>query len=127
MGSAGLANSLLPRWGSRSWRICTGIFSALILVWGAWTTVSDYLEGYVFWWYNLSFALFGISGLGLVLLVREGILAYNNAKAFGLHPKRGESAKAIAPEDGNFETLSIRDTDADTESSHLQENDDSRG
>ena len=113
MGSAGLANSLLPRWGSRSWRICMGVFSVLILAWGAWTAVSDYFEGYVFWWYNLSFALFGITGLGLVLLVREGIMAYNNAKAFGLHPKRDESAKAIAPEDDDFETHSIGEADTE--------------
>jgi len=53
-------------------------------------------------------------------------MAYNNAKAFGLHPKRDESAKAIAPDD-DFETLSMGETESDTESSHLQENDNSRG
>ena len=115
---------MLPSWGSRTWRICSGVLAVLILAYGVWTTISDYLGGYVFWWYNISFALFGFTILGLVLLVREGIMALHNAEAFGLHPTRGESAKAIASED-DFEAISIGDTDA--ESSHYQENDDSYG
>ena len=92
-----------------------------------WTTISDYFGGYVFWWYNLSFALFGFTILGLVLLVREGIMAYNNAQAFGLRPKRDKYVEATAPEDDDLGALSIGETEADNEASQLQGNDDSRG
>ena len=115
LGSTGFANRMLPSWGSRSWRICTGVFAVLILAYGTWTTISDYFGGYVFWWYNLSFALFGFTILGLVLLVREGIMALRNAEAFGLRPKRDKYVEATAPEDGDFEALSLGDTEADAE------------
>ncbi|TFG10301.1 hypothetical protein EU538_02385 [Candidatus Thorarchaeota archaeon] len=60
----------------------------LLFVWGIWMMLTDILEGYVLWWYNLSIVLFGFAIFGLGLLVIEGLRAMRNLFKFGLHPDR---------------------------------------
>ena len=79
-----------PIWGSKCWRILTVVSAILILAWGIWTMVSDYLAGYQQWWYNSTLVIFAISLLGLVLLVRQGLDAFNNLTKYGFHPDKSE-------------------------------------
>lgn len=88
MSSSAPVSSCFPMWGSKGWRVCSAIIAILILAYGTYSALSDILNGYVIWWYNLSFVLFAFAILGLVLLVREGFIALHNVADFGLHPRR---------------------------------------
>jgi hypothetical protein len=87
MSSSVTVNVFLPSWGSKGWRTCTKILAVLILVYGAWLVISDIMEGYVLWWYNLSLVLFGFTLLGLVMLVAEGLSTLRNVAEHGFHPR----------------------------------------
>ncbi|TFF96814.1 hypothetical protein EU546_00580 [Candidatus Thorarchaeota archaeon] len=88
------ATGMGPTWGSSCWRTLTIVVSILLFAWGIWSMLTDLLEGYVLWWYNLSIVLFGFALLGLALLVREGLVAMRNVFKFGLNPEKSSEGAA---------------------------------
>lgn len=82
--------SIGPLWGTKCWRILTVLFAILILAWGIWTMVSDYLAGYQMWWYSSTMVIFAIALFGLVLLIRQGLDAFNNIAKYGFRPDKSE-------------------------------------
>ncbi len=93
--------SMCPLWGSKCWRMLTIIIATLILAGGIWIMVSDYLAGYQLWWYSSTLVVFAIALFGLVLLVKEGLDAFNNATKYGLRPDK--SKWKSAEEEGQSE------------------------
>jgi len=82
--------SIGPIWGSKCWRIFTVVIAILILAWGIWNMVSDYLAGYQQWWYSSTMVIFALALLGLVMLVRQGWDAFNNLTTYGFRPDKSE-------------------------------------
>ena len=80
--------SIGPLWGTKCWRILTIVIAALLLAWGILTMVTDYLAGYQLWWYSSTIVFFAIALFGLVLLVKEGLDAFNNAAKYGVRPDK---------------------------------------
>ena len=50
--------------------------------------ITSYLSGRELWWYQNTIVLYAIALFGLVLLVKEGLDALNNALKYGLHPDK---------------------------------------
>ncbi|MEM2141921.1 MAG: hypothetical protein QXS20_10945 [Candidatus Thorarchaeota archaeon] len=75
-----------PKWGTRRWQWLVLFLSAAILLFGTISALLDLSMGIPLWWYNLSFVLFALSGLGLVLLVSEGKRLLDNIISKGTGP-----------------------------------------
>ena len=82
--------SASPLWGSKCWRLLTIIIAILLLAWGIMTMVTDYLAGYQLWWYSSTIVVYALALFGLVLLVKEGLDAFNNAAKYGVRPEKSE-------------------------------------
>jgi hypothetical protein len=77
-----------PFWGTKCWRILTIIIAILLLVWSITTMISAYLSGSPLWWYQSTIVIYAIALFGLVLLIKEGLDALNNAVKYGIHPNK---------------------------------------
>lgn len=74
------------QWGSKTWEVLVALLVIFILAYGAFVTIMDLMNGHPLWWYNLSFILFALSSIGLLLLVREAKAASDNISKYGRHP-----------------------------------------
>lgn len=79
-----------PIWGSKCWRTLTIVVAILLLAWGIITMVTAYLSGQELWWYQSTIVFYAIALFGLVLLVKEGLDALNNATKYGIHPDKSQ-------------------------------------
>lgn len=74
------------QWGSKTWEVLVALLVIFILAYGGFVTFMDLINGHPLWWYNLSFILFALSSIGLLLLVREAKAASDNVTKYGRHP-----------------------------------------
>lgn len=79
-----------PIWGSKCWRTLTIVVAILLLAWGILTMITAYLSGQDLWWYQSTIVFYAIALFGLVLLVKEGLDALNNAAKYGLRPAKSD-------------------------------------
>lgn len=60
---------------------------------GTYVMIIDLLAGLPLWWYNSTVIVFGIAGIGLLLLVREGFAAFNNITNYGINPETEDESE----------------------------------
>lgn len=101
-----------PLWGSKCWRTLTIVIAILLLVWSITTMISAYFSGSPLWWYQSTIVLFAITLFGLVLLVKEGLDAFNNAAKYGVRPDKSKwEGSEILPETVGSQTDYTRSYD----------------
>ncbi len=74
------------QWGSKTWEVLVALLVIFILAYGGFVAVMDLINGHPLWWYNLSFILFALSSIGLLLLVKEAKAASDNISKYGRNP-----------------------------------------
>jgi hypothetical protein len=52
--------------------------------------ITAYVSGQELWWYQSTIVFYAIALFGLVLLIKEGVDAFNNVMRYGRHPDKSE-------------------------------------
>lgn len=77
---------MLVTWGTKKWELCSVICIIFLFGFGTYSVITAIIAGHQIWWYNLALPLFGLSTLGLLLLVREGKNTLSNIVKYGFNP-----------------------------------------